>query len=129
MIKNDAQRGRARARLEAFREALATVESWEAGEQRAAARESYEGVIRELEAALCEYEELRAGKLAVPPVERLGDIAPWIVKIRIAKGVSQKELAQRLGISKQVVSRYEENDYQTVGVGRLEEILEAMGVK
>ncbi len=51
------------------------------------------------------------------------------MKIRIAKGVSEAELARRLRVSKQVVSRYEESDYQTVAVARLQEILDAIGVK
>jgi transcriptional regulator with XRE-family HTH domain len=51
------------------------------------------------------------------------------VKLRIAKGVSQTELAHRLSVSKQVISRYEESDYQTVGIARLQEILDAIGVK
>jgi predicted transcriptional regulator len=41
-------------------------------------------------------------------------IVPFVAKMRIAKGVSQTELARRLGVSKQVVSRYEETEYQTV---------------
>jgi len=49
--------------------------------------------------------------------------------LRIAKGISQTDLARRLGVSKQVISRYEESDYQTIGVSRLEEILDAIGVK
>ena len=51
------------------------------------------------------------------------------MKIRIAKGVSQTELARRLGVSKQVISRYEESDYQTAAIARLQEILDAIGVK
>jgi transcriptional regulator with XRE-family HTH domain len=38
-------------------------------------------------------------------------------------------LANRLGVSKQVISRYEESDYQTVAVARLQEILDAIGIK
>jgi hypothetical protein len=34
-----------------------------------------------------------------------------------------------LGVKKQVISRYEENDYQTVGIARLQKILDAIGVK
>jgi transcriptional regulator with XRE-family HTH domain len=37
-------------------------------------------------------------------------------------------LARRLGLSKQAISRYEENEYQTVGVARLQEILDAIGI-
>jgi transcriptional regulator with XRE-family HTH domain len=49
----------------------------------------------------------------------------FIAKIRIAKGVSQTELARRLGVSKQVISRYEESEYHTVGIGRIQELLDA----
>ena len=73
----------------------------------------YEGMIRQLEDELREYDHLRSGKLTLPNVERLDQIAPFIAKMRIAKGVSQTELASRLGVSKQVVSRYEETEYQT----------------
>jgi transcriptional regulator with XRE-family HTH domain len=38
-------------------------------------------------------------------------------------------LARRLGVSKQVISRYEESDYQTVAIARLQEILDAIGIK
>jgi len=70
-----------------------------------------------------------SGDLRLPRLERLDQIAPLITKVRIAKGFSQTELARRLGVSKQVISRYEENDYQTVAIGRLQEILDAIGVK
>jgi HTH-type transcriptional regulator/antitoxin HigA len=86
-------------------------------------------MIRRLEDELHEYDQMKSGELTLPHFERLDQIAPSIVKIRIAKGVSQTELARRLGVSKQVVSRYEESDYQTVAIARLQEILEAMGIK
>ena len=65
----------------------------------------------------------------IPHVERLDQIAPFIAKIRISKGISQTDLAGRLGVSKQVISRYEESDYQTVAISRLQEILDAIGIK
>jgi hypothetical protein len=51
---------------------------------RPAIRRSYEGVLRQLEADLREYDELKAGKLKLPRLEQLEQIAPWITKIRIA---------------------------------------------
>ena len=56
-------------------------------------------------------------------------IAPFVAKVRIAKGASQTELARRLGVSKQVVSRYEETDCQAVAIVRRQEILGAIGIK
>jgi HTH-type transcriptional regulator/antitoxin HigA len=129
MIKSDAQRDRTVAQIEGFRQALAKVDQERPGKRSASIRGSYEGMIRQLEDELQEYDQLKSGELKLPRIERLDEIAPFVVKIRIAKGVSQTELAQRLGVSKQVVSRYEESDYQTVAISRLQEILDAIGVK
>ena len=129
MIKSDAQRERTAAQIEGFKQALAKVAGEKPGKRSAAIRQSYEGMIRQLEDDLHEYDQLRTGELALPNVERLDQIAPFVAKMRIAKGVSQTELARRLGVSKQVISRYEESDYQTVAIARLQEILDAIGIK
>jgi len=129
MIKSDAQRDRTLAQIQGFRRALAKAEQERPGKRSAAIRGSYEGMIRQLEDELHEYDQLKSGELALPPVGRLDQIAPFVARIRIAKGMSQTELARRLGVSKQVVSRYEESDYQTVAIVRLQEILDAIGIK
>jgi len=129
MIKSDAQRERTVAQIEGFEQALAKVAQEKPGKRSIAIRGSYEGMIRQLENELREYDQLKSGVLTLPHVERLDQIAPFIAKIRIAKGVSQTELGRRLGVSKQVISRYEENDYQTVAIARLQEILDAIGIK
>jgi HTH-type transcriptional regulator/antitoxin HigA len=129
VIKSDAQRDRTLAQIEGFRRALAKADEEKPGKRSAAIRGSYESMIRQLEDELREYDELKSGVLNLPQVERLSQIAPFIARIRIAKGVSQAELARRLGVSKQVISRYEESDYQTVAIARLQEILDAIGIK
>lgn len=129
MIKSDAQRERTLAQIDGFRRALKNATEEKPGKRSDAIRGSYEGMIRQLEEELREYDQLRSGDLKLPKIDRLDEIAPFIVKLRIAKGVTQTELAKRLGVTKQVISRYEESDYQTVGIGRLQEILDAIGIK
>lgn len=129
MIKTDAQRERTLVQIEGFRRALAKANQEVSGRRAAAIRGSYEGVIRQLKEEVREYDKLKSGKFAPPSIERLDQIAPFIVKLRIARGVSQTELARRLGVSKQVVSRHEEDAYQTATVNRLQEILDALGIK
>jgi HTH-type transcriptional regulator/antitoxin HigA len=129
MIKSDAQRERTVVQIEGFRKALAQAEKQTSGKRAAAVRASYESMIRQLEDEVREYDQVKAGDIKLPRVDRLDQIAPSIVKMRIAKGISQTELARRLGVSKQVISRYEESDYQTVGVATLQEILDALGIK
>jgi HTH-type transcriptional regulator/antitoxin HigA len=129
MIKSDAQRERTAAQIDGFRQALAKTEGEMTGKRAAAVRGSYEGMIRQLEDELREYDELKSGEFTLPNVQRLDRIAPFVAKMRIAHGISQTELARRLGVSKQVISRYEETDYRTVSVSRLQEILDAIGIK
>lgn len=128
MIKSQAQSERTAAQLEGFRQAIAKMDREMTGKRAAAVRGSYEGMTRQLEEELREY-YLKAGELVLPQIERLDQIAPFIAKIRISKGVSQTELARRLGLSKQVISRYEETEYQTVAVSRLQEILDDIGIR
>ncbi|HXJ96298.1 MAG TPA: helix-turn-helix transcriptional regulator [Terriglobia bacterium] len=116
------------AQVEGFRRALAKVAQEKPGKRSAAVRGSYEGMIRQLEDEVHEYDELKAGELKLPHIRKLDEIAPFIAKMRIVKGVTQTELARRLGVSKQVISRYEESDYQTVSIARLQEILDAIGI-
>ena len=125
MIKTDAQRERTLVQLEGFRRARASTEKQRSAKRSAAVRASYEGVIRQLEEEVREYDQLKAGGFTLGPVQRLDQIAPAIVRLRIAKGISQTELARRLGVSAHVISRCEDSDYQTVAVGRLQEILDA----
>jgi len=129
MIKSDAQRERTAAQIKGFRQALAKVELEMTGKRATAVRGSYEGMIRQLEDDLREYDELKSGELTLPDVERLDQIAPFVAKMRIARGVTQTELARRLRVSKQVISRYEETEYQTVSIARLQEILDAIGIR
>lgn len=129
MIKSDAQRDRTQAQIEGFQKALAQAEQQMSGKRSAAVRASYESMIKQLEDEVREYDQLKSGEFTLPPIQRLDQIAPSIVRMRIAKGVSQTELARRLGVSKQVISRYEESDYQTVAVATLQDILDALGIK
>ncbi|MEZ5402632.1 MAG: helix-turn-helix transcriptional regulator [Bryobacteraceae bacterium] len=129
MIKTDTQRERTLTQIDGFRRALAQAAAETSAKRSAAIRGSYEGMIHHLEDEVREYDRLKAGKFRLPTLERLDQIAPFIVKLRIARGVSQTELASRLGVSKQVVSRSEEDDYQGVSLSRLQEILDALQVR
>ena len=95
--RDDTQRDRTLTQIEGFRRALSKVDQEKPGKRLMAIRGSYESMIRQLEDDLREYDCLMSGELALPPVEHLDQIAPFIAKIRIAKGISQTELARRPG--------------------------------
>ena len=60
-------------------------------------------------------------------IQSLAAIGRLLIAARIANGLSQKELADRLGVSEAQVSRDERNEYHGVTVERAQRILEALG--
>jgi len=71
------------------------------------------------------YERVRAGNLS--PIHDLSAIGQVLIGLRIARNLTQKQLAGRLGVSEAVVSRDEKNEYHGVSVERAQRILEALG--
>jgi DNA-binding XRE family transcriptional regulator len=72
------------------------------------------------------YEQMRRGELGT--LTSLMNIGRWLIGVRIAKGLSQKELAELLDVSEAQVSRDERNEYHGVTVERAQYILQTMGV-
>jgi transcriptional regulator with XRE-family HTH domain len=52
-----------------------------------------------------------------------------LVSLRIAVGLTQRELAFRLGVHESLVSRDERNEYQGLTIPRAAQILQVLGVK
>jgi transcriptional regulator with XRE-family HTH domain len=73
------------------------------------------------------YGQMRRGELGT--LSDLTNIGRWLIGVRIAKGLTQKELAERLGVSEAQVSRDERGEYHGVTVERAQYILRTMGVE
>jgi ribosome-binding protein aMBF1 (putative translation factor) len=56
-------------------------------------------------------------------------IGRLLIAARIAKAVSQRELADRLGVHESQVSRDERNEYHGITVERASRILESLGIE
>lgn len=73
------------------------------------------------------YERLMRGEF--DEIRNFEGVGRLLIALRIAKGVSQRELADRLGVHESQVSRDERNEYHGVTVERANRILEALGVE
>ena len=71
------------------------------------------------------YEGVRRGDIA--PVRRLADLGRLLIALRIASGLSQKQLAHRLHVSEAAVSRDERNEYHGITLERAQRVLDALG--
>lgn len=73
------------------------------------------------------YERLKRGDFQ--KLENLEGIGQLLVSLRIAQGISQRELANRLEVHESQVSRDERNEYHGVTLDRAIRILKALGVR
>jgi len=72
------------------------------------------------------YERLKRGEF--DELHNLVGIGPLLIGARIASGLTQRELADRLGVHESQVSRDERNEYHGITVDRANRILEVLGV-
>lgn len=73
-----------------------------------------------------EYEKLRRGQ--IDGIENLGGLGRRLILLRLYRKIGQKELANRLGVTVQQVSRDEKNEYHNAGTDKIRRVLEALGV-
>jgi transcriptional regulator with XRE-family HTH domain len=83
-----------------------------------------ESLIDELREDLRQYEELqRAASLHLATEDELPQA---LIKARIARGYTQEQLAERLGLAPQQIQRYEATQYRSASLKRLLEVMKAL---
>jgi HTH-type transcriptional regulator / antitoxin HipB len=85
-------------------------------------------LIGELEQEITEYDRLKSGQITQFPIESLADLPRVAIEARIAAGLTQKELAEKIGVHEQQIQRYEANNYHAVGFDRLQEVMSALDI-
>jgi HTH-type transcriptional regulator / antitoxin HipB len=83
--------------------------------------------IDRLTAEIAEYDRLQQGE-SVFKISSLTELPIALIKARIASGMTQKELAEKIGIKEQQIQRYEANHYESASFERLREVFEALGI-
>jgi transcriptional regulator with XRE-family HTH domain len=133
MIKNERQYRITKAEAEKFGRAVAELAA--AGTRpkvhpllQKAELDGLRSQLEDLRAEIEEYEALKAGKRTVLEINSLEELPRAVVQARIAAGLSQKELADRLGLKEQQVQRYEATDYAGASMTRLQEVCRALGL-
>jgi transcriptional regulator with XRE-family HTH domain len=133
MIKNERQYRITKAEAEKFQGSL---EGWNTTPPvgidpviHAAQKSALESQLEDLRRDVDEYEALRSGRWPVLEVESFEGFADALVRARIAVGLSQKELAGRLGLKEQQIQKYEATGYSGASLARMTEIVNALGVK
>lgn len=132
MITNEKQYKSTKASIEKLAGALAALEA-SAGDfpqilvnaQRAALGSQ----IGDLQDDVRFFEDLRAGKISEFSSKSLHDLPDILIQARIARGMSQKDLGDFLGVAEQQIQRYESDRYRAASLDRLTEVADALNVR
>lgn len=133
MIKNQKHRI-TKAQARRFEEALAelsrqqrppniTLKLWQAQHDAAASQ------LNDLQQELAAYERLHAGKARDLVLEAVEDLPQTLIRARIAAGMTQQNLTERLGLKTQQIQRYEATEYETASFARIRKVIQALGLR
>lgn len=132
MIGNERQYRITKARADEFERELVQLEKAEPGSdalwhkiQQDALRAQLNDLLQELR----EYESLQRRGVEALEVNSFEDLPAALVKARIAAGLTQKDLAERLGLKEQQIQRYESTAYSSASLDKIQQIVKALGLQ
>ena len=135
MITNERQYKITRRAAKRFREALNDLTSANVARGDVdprlvqAEREAMESQLADLQVEMDEYDRMKAADLAMISINSFDELADGLIKARIARGLSQRALAERLGLKEQQIQRYEAERYASASYRRLGEVAGALEVR
>jgi ribosome-binding protein aMBF1 (putative translation factor) len=133
MIKNERQYRITKAQAEKFERIIGGLMANPNRSLHPTLRKAeFDGLKSQLETLkreLQEYQSLRSGKRRTIALDSIEDLPKTLIQARIAAGLSQEELAVKLGLKTQQVQRYEATNYQSASLQRVNQIVRVLGVR
>jgi HTH-type transcriptional regulator/antitoxin HigA len=132
MITNERQYRISKTQLSRLRE---VVEAFDLQETAArvgsdvlakAELEALKSEVEVLSEQIREYEALKSGAVTVLKAATLEELPTILIRARIAQGLSQRRLAEMLGVKEQQVQRYESEQYASASLRRLTQVADAL---
>lgn len=131
MIYSDRQYSVSGAELAKLKQALVAAEGRRSDQPwlKKAETDALRSQIADIEAELAEYDLLKSGQVSFSKSYALEELPRVLVQARIAAGMSQTDLAEKLDMKPQQVQRYEATNYMGASLARLIEVSRTLGVK
>lgn len=135
MIRNERQYRITKAQIRKFESALSQEKEKGLEDDKVhpllknAYLDAIQSQLDDLREQLNDYEKLRSGEKEVYVLESFDDLPKYLIKARIASGLTQKELAERLGLKEQQIQRYEATEYKSANLSRLLQVIKALGIQ
>lgn len=134
MITNERQYRITNAQLEKFRKAIddfdikAVIKQTKSKVLAKAELEALRSEYENLSMQIHEYETLKSGTIEILKASNLEELPSILIRARIAKGLSQRQLAEAIGLKEQQIQRYEAEEYASANLRRLAEVAKALGL-
>ena len=133
MITNERQYRITKAQVARFERAIRQQTERDTGKEihpmlRTAQTDALQSQLADLRAEIRQYESLRSRKRPLK-LASFDDIPRVLIQARIAAGLSQKELADRMGLKEQQIQRYEATAYASANLARVSAVARALGIK
>jgi transcriptional regulator with XRE-family HTH domain len=139
MIKNEHQLMVTKSWIEKFHQAITSLYQNEEEKQKdlegwQGLIDSYYAQINNLQSEIAEYEYLKNHNPGNPlvlstPNLSIDDIGEVLIKVRIAKKLTEKELAELTQLTEEQIKEYEQDDYQNASFETVIEVAEVLGIK
>jgi DNA-binding XRE family transcriptional regulator len=131
MIRNEREYRITKAQAEKFRTALEHPGDPPKGVHPRLHKASIDAAraqLQDLDAQVSSYEALKAGKVKAALRGSLDELGDLLVRARIARKWTQKQLAERLSVHMQQVQKYEAESYASASLTRVRDVATALGV-
>lgn len=129
MIYNERQYKITSAQLEKLNSSLSDANVDESDWVQEAHYAGLREQANDLKEQLSEYLLLKSGQVDNFECESLSSLPVALIKARIASGMTQKGLADLLGVKEQQIQRYEASSYKGANLTRLIELADLLGVR
>jgi DNA-binding XRE family transcriptional regulator len=135
MIKNEREYRITKAQVKRFEQALQELERRNPDDSplpplaQKMQHDALQGQLDTFRTQLADYEALQQGKLGILEMASFDELPTALIQARIAAGLSQRQLAERMGIKEQQVQLYESTNYASASLRRINQVINALGVK
>lgn len=131
MIKNDKQLAITKERVAAFEKAVSDLDTSQETLSPVLfrlQRKALEGELVAMQNEIEEYTNLKAGNLIIAENLTIDKVYQVLIKARIAQGISQAQLAEKVNSTQQQIQRYESTNYETASLSTIINIAHALSI-
>lgn len=127
-IKSEDQRLKTLKRIEELEQQIQKVQKEWPTRKAELFSKALQDQIKEFRYQVEEFDRLRTHGVGPFQGNHISQIGPYLLNARIASGITQEELAKKIGVSQPMIYKYELDEYQGHSLEVLAKVAKALGV-